>query len=329
MSHAKERADKTCLNCGTEVVGRYCHKCGQENIEIKENFLSLIRHFIEDITHFDGKFFKTIKVLLLKPGFLTKEYLKGKRATYFHPIRMYVFTSFFFFLIYFSFYQKDKDFAVSNISTIEKSNKEKAKDTIADTILKSFYEDSTIKERKYTVKEYDSLIKIGAVDDNWLDQKVIRKSIYLSEKYNGNKGQMLTDFFNKSIHTFPQVLFITLPLIALLLMLLYIRRTDKFYFVHHAIYTIHVYCASFIFMLLGLWLNSLLKLIHLQNGLVNSLLTFLLYLISFYYLYKSMKVFYGQSVIKTFTKYFILLILSFFIFGISFIIMFIFTLMTL
>jgi hypothetical protein len=329
MSHAKERADKTCLNCGTEVVGKYCHKCGQENIEIKENFLSLIRHFIEDITHFDGKFFNTIKVLLFKPGFLTKEYLKGKRAAYFHPIRMYVFTSFFFFLIYFTFYQSDKDFAANQVSTVEKSNKEKAKDTIADAILKSFYEDSTVKERKYTVAEYDSLIKTGAIKDNWLEQQAIRKTLHLSEKYKGNKGQMMTDFFKKSIHTFPQVLFITLPLIALLLMLLNIRRTGEFYFVHHAIYTIHVYCASFIFMLLGLWLNSLLKLVHLENGFINSFLTFLLYTISFYYLYKSMKVFYGQSVLKTTTKYFILLFLSLFIFTFSFIIMFIFALMTL
>lgn len=103
MSHGKERKEKDCLNCGAELNGRYCHKCGQENIEPKESFLHLVNHFVEDITHFDGKFFTTLKDLLFKPGFLSKEYLKGRRASYLHPIRMYVFTSAAFFLIFFSF----------------------------------------------------------------------------------------------------------------------------------------------------------------------------------------------------------------------------------
>ena len=91
------------MNCGAEVQGRYCSVCGQENIEPKESAWHLITHFFNDITHFDGNFFNTVKYLLLKPGFLTAEYVRGRRARYLHPIRMYVFTSAFFFLIYFSF----------------------------------------------------------------------------------------------------------------------------------------------------------------------------------------------------------------------------------
>src|SRR5258708_16144972 len=37
-----------------------------------------------------------------KPGFLSAEYMAGRRATYLNPIRMYVFTSAIFFLIFFS-----------------------------------------------------------------------------------------------------------------------------------------------------------------------------------------------------------------------------------
>ncbi|MBP0577674.1 DUF3667 domain-containing protein, partial [Campylobacter jejuni] len=77
---------------------------GQENIEPKESFWHLTTHFIYDITHFDGKFFSTLKYLLFRPGFLSKEYLKGRRAGYLHPVKMYVFTSALFFLIFFSFY---------------------------------------------------------------------------------------------------------------------------------------------------------------------------------------------------------------------------------
>ena len=104
MSHGHERKEKNCLNCGAEVQGRYCQVCGQENIEPHETFFGMVNHFFSDITHFDGKFFKTIGILASKPGFLSKQYISGRRNSYLHPVRMYVFTSALFFLIFFSFY---------------------------------------------------------------------------------------------------------------------------------------------------------------------------------------------------------------------------------
>ncbi|RYY15778.1 MAG: DUF3667 domain-containing protein, partial [Chitinophagaceae bacterium] len=89
MSHSKERSEKDCLNCGTIVQGRFCQVCGQENIEPKETLWGLVSHFFQDITHFDGKFFSTGKLLIRRPGFLPKEYISGRRARYLHPIRMY------------------------------------------------------------------------------------------------------------------------------------------------------------------------------------------------------------------------------------------------
>ena len=101
MSHNKERKDKDCLNCGQTVAGRYCQHCGQENVEPDLTFMGLIRHFFYDLTHFDGKYFTTVKYLFTRPGFLSSEYIKGRRATYLDPARMYLFTSaVFFFLFY-------------------------------------------------------------------------------------------------------------------------------------------------------------------------------------------------------------------------------------
>lgn len=96
------------MNCNTDLYGNYCHTCGQENIEPKETFLSLVTHFFYDITHFDGKFFSTLKYLALKPGFLSKEYIRGRRVSYLHPIRMYVFTSAIFFIIFFSMFHLER-----------------------------------------------------------------------------------------------------------------------------------------------------------------------------------------------------------------------------
>lgn len=101
------RSDKTCLNCGATVQDRYCSHCGQENTEPKEKTSHLVKHFFEDITHYDSKFFITLKYLLFYPGLLTREYLAGKRSRFLNPVRMYIFISFVFFLVLF-FKKTDK-----------------------------------------------------------------------------------------------------------------------------------------------------------------------------------------------------------------------------
>ena len=93
------RKEKNCLNCGTEVTDRFCSHCGQENLETKESFGHLVGHFFADVTHYDSKFFTTIKDLLFKPGFLTRQYFAGRRTKYLNPLRMYFFISFIFFLV--------------------------------------------------------------------------------------------------------------------------------------------------------------------------------------------------------------------------------------
>ena len=127
VSHTKQRKEKNCLNCNAEVQGRYCHICGQENNQPKESFGHLLNHFFQDITHFDGKFFSTIKLLITKPGFLTLQYTLGRRNNFLNPIRLYIFTNALFFLIFFSFIQKDEaenyDKPATSQEVAEKLNK--------------------------------------------------------------------------------------------------------------------------------------------------------------------------------------------------------------
>src|SRR6185312_15783983 len=103
MSHHHERTEMICLNCGADVRGRFCSDCGQENIEPKESAWHIVKHVFEDITHFDGKFFKTVKYTLTRPGFLATEYMNGKRVSLLNPVRMYLFTSAIFFIVIASF----------------------------------------------------------------------------------------------------------------------------------------------------------------------------------------------------------------------------------
>ncbi|MFD2146452.1 DUF3667 domain-containing protein [Mucilaginibacter antarcticus] len=95
------RKEDDCANCGAELKGKFCHTCGQENLELKENFGHMMTHAISDYFHFDHQFFHTIRPLVSQPGKLTIEYMAGRRVQYLHPVKMYIFISLVYFLLLF------------------------------------------------------------------------------------------------------------------------------------------------------------------------------------------------------------------------------------
>jgi hypothetical protein len=373
LSHSKERHEKICLNCNAELHGRYCHVCGQENIEPKETVWSLISHFFYDITHYDGKFFSTTKYLLIRPGFLPKEYIEGRRARYLHPIRMYVFTSALFFLCFFSMFhfdyigrdeEDDKEKNDTNVvvaipdsvrtkafanaknsrdsaiieaalgivkpyrykskkdSTTKAGSTSKA-DTAqhADTALatdtgkkkkegKRFNFNMINPDKKYrSVAVYDSVQQSLPPDerDNWLERKAKHREIELNDRYKGDQKAMLRDILQKFTHTFPYLLFISLPLYALYLRWLYWRR-KQFLYVSHAIFLIYLYIFTFIDLLVYFGFTKIKEALDWDwIGWLEAAV--LLY--GVYYAYKAMRKFYGQGRGKTMLKFFILNFLAF------------------
>jgi hypothetical protein len=330
VSHASERKEKNCLNCGAIVVGRFCHVCGQENREPKESFWHLVAHFFNDITHFDGKFFVTLKDLLFKPGFLSKEYMVGRRASYLNPIRMYVFTSAIFFLIFFSFIKPKKGSGIQttiNGKTLKQIDKmdsvtfarfttdvNEGDDRPArpmtraefrqyiDTAFKIFLDSSGLHltGTSYTsTKEFDSAQHTSARQRDWLGRQLIRKELELNEKYHNSKSEIFDATREALIHSLPQMLFISLPLLALVLKLMYIRR-KQFYYVSHIIFSIHFYIFLFIAMLVLFGISTLNKTLDWR---FLSTLSGILAFGIFVYEYLAFKNFYKQGWFKTFIKF--------------------------
>jgi hypothetical protein len=122
MSHKKYRQEKNCLNCGTVVEQKFCPNCGQENVEIRDSFFHMVGHFLADYFHYDSKFFTNLKLLITKPGFLTKEYLEGKRVRHIHPLRLFFFITIVMVLVANLYYKKfESEMKESN--TIYKNDK--------------------------------------------------------------------------------------------------------------------------------------------------------------------------------------------------------------
>src|SRR5262249_13616123 len=80
-----------CATCETELQGAFCHGCGEKKHD--ESELSL-KHFalhgLHELTHLDSKVFATVRYLFTRPGFLTQEYVAGRRSVYMKPLSLFL-----------------------------------------------------------------------------------------------------------------------------------------------------------------------------------------------------------------------------------------------
>lgn len=95
---ARHGDEKTCLNCGTALRGPYCHQCGQYDEKSKRPWWILVEHAPDSPNRFDSRLLRSYLWLLFRPGRMTAAFLAGQRARFVPPIRLYIFTSLIFFL---------------------------------------------------------------------------------------------------------------------------------------------------------------------------------------------------------------------------------------
>lgn len=176
------------------------------------------------------------------------------------------------------------------------------------------------------VDAYDSIQKLlpAAKKDNFFERRFTRQSIHLKEKYHNNSKEIWSAILEKFKHLFPQMLFMSLPLFAMVLRLLYIRRKNLFY-VNHVVYSIHLYCATFIIILAGMGIEGIFSLVNTREP---AWLSTIIVLTGFFFWYKSMRNYYEQRRAKTILKYCLVLFMSSLIMALLFTVFFIFSAMS-
>ncbi len=343
------RKEKNCLNCGAVIPDRYCSHCGQENLETRESLGHLVGHFLSDITHYDSKFLTTLRDLLFKPGFLTREYFAGRRMSYLNPIRMYVFISALFFLVLFirrneeenanepvastanpvrqqladslrkslalssrpGAYDSIRKQVISDLaSSLDTPVSKKAKDESLGFSFNGKSLKFTLTEDRYnSVQEYDSVQKTlpDSSRNKGFMRWLIRTNIDLKARYGSRRELIVTENFQ---HSIPKLMFVLLPLFALLIMLFYIRK--KYYYTQHLIFSLHFHSFMFILLIVRTLLIWLLPYWEIPD-----ILRLISLVVLFIYLGIALKNVYHQSKVVSFGKalgisllYFILLIIS-------------------
>ena len=239
MSKNATRSDSICLNCDhQDVAERFCPRCGQENVDTHQSFRHLTFHIVEDLTHYDGNVWRTVKNLLFHPARLTKIYLAGKRKKFVPPVKLYIFISFLtFFLVAVLPEIEQREFSGPSVRR-----------KIAETDLAANKKAPAIfhSEKYATVKEFDSVQNLLPANKRYglIHSYLTQKTIASLER---NSDE---DIFNKMdgamFQNMPKAIFLYLPIFGFFLWLFHSKK--RWYFFDHAIFTLHF----FAFILLSL-----------------------------------------------------------------------------
>ena len=91
-----DHAQGLCLNCGTALLGSYCHRCGQAG-HVHRTLSSIWHDLAHGVLHFEGKIWNTLPLLVWRPGELTRRFIHGERARFVSPMALFLFSVFLMF----------------------------------------------------------------------------------------------------------------------------------------------------------------------------------------------------------------------------------------
>ena len=217
-SSSLAQASRHCINCGAAVSYHYCSVCGQETKLHVPSAREFMHEFVGHYVALEGRLWKTLFYLLCKPGFLTAEYIAGRRVRYVEPLRIYLTFSIVFFALL-----KLVGPPVANFDAPAPAG------------------------QAQTAQQH--LISTG--DGVTFDKVVIKFSPTLEKKVNdflhmpaNDKSSLLTAAFYSYV---PYALFLMMPLFAVYLKLFYLGSGRRYG--EHLLFALH--SNAFAFLMLG------------------------------------------------------------------------------
>jgi len=324
---------RPCKNCRNPLPQEalYCPFCGQKDTTGKIPVRRFIGEFFESVFNLDSRFFKTLKYIFI-PGRLTKEYFKGRHKTYSHPLRLFFILA----VLHLALIgivtnanvgledttlkemkiQLEKAEVYDLIEEFENNQAATgASDEVIGTVdslkrfIKSRVDLSIEATSNFTFPTFDiDSMKINMLTVTFKDAAELPYD-ELKEKYGVDNA--FSDMFLKQIlkannnaksvilfgiGNMVWMLFFLLPIVALLMKLLYIRRS--FFFIEHLVFLYHWHAVAFVFMSIFFLLMTK---IH-----TGWLALFLFFIVAFGF--TALRKYYGQGFFKSLVKFLMILV---------------------
>ncbi|MGJ8593739.1 MAG: DUF3667 domain-containing protein [Aquaticitalea sp.] len=322
----------TCKNCNQffEAQYPYCPYCGQQ-AEDKLTIGVLFANTISNYFTFDARFFKSFIPLMIKPGYLPKKFVQGKRLLFIHPAQLYLFISVVFFFL-FSFISREQAQSIDSALKTDIENSKAIKDSVHQRIEDSLAMERFMKplrnnQKKYGINDEDLRVLDSVVDsgnsnninifnvhfkeveiDSMVEAGASDQAIYKKMGMKSSDGfwkkriyrQVLKFIKSKSggsvlqafYDSIPIAMFILLPIFALLLKLFYM---DKGRFAHHLVFSFYFF--SFLFTVFAVLVGASLMWENLSWWYI-----ILIMLSTYFYFFLAVRHFYEQGYILSFIK---------------------------
>lgn len=301
----KKLKQHSCANCGFEFSANsehtnYCPNCGQENHNPRFPLIHYGYELLEGFLHFDTKFLYSFKVLLLKPGKITHDYINNIRGRYTPPYRLFIFISIFAFIVmgifeknlarsgYFGSYSADAIQKNLNIGEIFDQSADSATDHI---LVPPF--SWVMKNPEITNADLRELKKISSDSvGTWLTKYGYNNN-FLTRFYALNKKLRISRHMTVSEATlmisaiFKWLFLIMIPVNAFILFVIFYKKSLLYY--DSLLFSVHF--ASFFLIFYSIFLLEILWLLKVNTFLMLILSVINLLLLAVYLVVSLKKVF--------------------------------------
>ncbi|MEX1994130.1 MAG: DUF4286 family protein [Steroidobacteraceae bacterium] len=287
-----ELEPRTCLDCGAAVTSRHCVECGQSGDVHVLSMKEVAGDVTHSILHLDSRVWRTLRLLVLRPGELTREFIAGRHQRYLPPFRLYFAISILFFAL-------SALLPGFSLVQVHRSGEE----VVAPVVIES--RDKAIEQAAAGAEPCTvDLPPIFGVD--WNDP--LRRACL---KIRADGGVALAERFAA---TAPKLMFLFLPLMAGFALLFYWR--PRRLYAEHLVLFLHNHAFTYLLILVTQVVSAI-ALLKMPFIGVLGFVNFLLFLYLLYYIYRSMRVVYGEHRVKTAFKYLALVSIYFLLLGIT------------
>lgn len=234
-----------CANCQAELQGPFCNQCGQRTGGLDVTLGQFAREAFDNLFSFDSRLWSTLRPLVTKPGFLTVEYWRGRRARYMPPLRMYLFVSFLTFLVMGALHTVRPEVGLPMVRASGDLNPNQSDD--ASSAQSGRSEPLVAGET-----DWEEQARGKSAPMRYLLLDVLRPAVE-------EPDQTRKAF----VRRLPWAVFCLVPVMALLLRLAYRRKHP--YFVPHLIFSLHFHTLAFVLMTVGFLYQMIVGRDHLDS----------------------------------------------------------------
>jgi hypothetical protein len=265
-----------CENCGAAMAGPFCAKCGQHAVDYRRSFRYVVLDVLDSFLSWDSKFFATIGWLIARPWHLTNEFLAGRRVRYVHPLRVYLLASIVFFFVV-NYWAKSIHLDARKLSDKDRAevaaelDKEDIPPELKARIRSAIDEkglaqpvaqtspspEATVAPQPSAIAspplpsaspspsgDYGPMMQFDKPPsdpfEKWLEQRAKEKM--------GEHGSKMALFIATLFSNLPYMMLCCIPLFALVLKVLYVRK--RVFYIDHLVYALHIHSFAYLAIIL-------------------------------------------------------------------------------